>query len=208
MDNISIALFGTPGLHNMYAWWDGNNYRIRCKAVHNPSGNYLFGLNRNDAKLTVQTPSGPHYQGIDAFGDFDAAPHYAPVRFYYNAIEVQAPSNYDCANITSTIGDQLSYPNYNTLLSNMNKIVFSSSTGLSDYPIEVTSGSSESCELVLLEADYTTTKPISSVSWEDPINVEISTTDSAIASGNGVYTFLLNLENGCTIEETISITSF
>lgn len=210
MDNVSLAIFGVTGLHHMYAWWNGTHYRIRCKAHHNPTGTHLFGLNRNDAVLFVSTPSGTYSQGINAFGDFDAPPHYPPIRFYYEGAALDAPggSLYDCADITSTIGDQLTYPNYNTLLSNMNKIVLNSSIGMTGYPIEVTSGTSESCTSVILSAAYTTDKAVSTTIWTDPDDIEISTSTLASANQNGIHTFTLTLENGCVISETISVTSF
>jgi len=210
MDNVSLALFGVTGLHNMYAWWNGTHYRIRCKAVHNPTGTHLFGLNRNDATIYVSTPSGTYSQGINAFGDFDAAPYYPPVRFYYEASLIEAPGGglYNCADIESTIGDQVAYPNYNTLLSNMNKIVLTTSLGNSSYPIEVTDGISGTCESVILSASYTTDKEVDSVEWQDPSSIQISTSTLASATVNGTYTFYLYLANGCTITETIEVTAF
>lgn len=208
MDNVSLAVWGAPGLHRIYAWWNGTHYRIRCKAIHNPTGTHLIGINRNDANLIVVTPSGNYTQGINAFGDFDAPPHYPPIQFYKVLDEVDAPANYACANITSTIGDQVTYPRYNNLLSNFNKIVLQTGVGMSGYPIEVTDGSSESCESVILSAIYDTDEEVDFVEWLDPSNNQISTATLASATENGTHTFKVHLENGCVVSETIAVTEF
>lgn len=164
MDNVSLALFGITGLHHMSAWWNGSNYRVRCRAVHNPSGNHIFGINRNDSKLVVSTPSGPYTQPVNAFGDNDAAPYHAPLVFNSNFGLVEAPGTlYSCADLEPLMSNQVSYPNYNTLQSNMNKIVLNSSIGMTGYPIEVDTDASSSCSSTILSATYTTDLPVDSV---------------------------------------------
>ena len=164
MDNVSLALFGLSGLHNMYAWWNGSNYRIRCKALHHPSGNHIFGINRNDSKLVVSTTGGPYTQPVNAFGDSDAAPYHAPMVFNYNFGVTEAPGTlYSCADLEPSISNQVSYPNYNTLLSNMNKIVLNTPIGMTGYPIQVDVDYSSSCSSTILSASYTTDLAVDSV---------------------------------------------
>lgn len=171
--------------------------------MHNPTG-YLFGLNRLDSQLIVAGPTGPYYQGIDAFGDSDASPYHAPIRFYDALTTLEAPGSvYDCADISPVVGDQITYPNYNTLTSSFNKIGLISST--CTLPIEVTSNSSESCENVILTATYTTDYEVDSVSWTDPSSIEISTTTTALTDASGTYTFTVNLVNGCSVSQTILV---
>lgn len=164
MDNVSLALFGLSGLHNMYAWWNGSNYRIRCKALHNPSGNHIFGINRNDSKLVVSTTGGPYTQPVNAFGDSEAAPYHTPMVFNYNFGVTEAPGTlYSCADLEPSISNQVSYPNYNTLLSNMNKIVLNTPIGMTGYPIQVDVDYSSSCSSTILSASYTTDLAVDSV---------------------------------------------
>lgn len=85
--------------------------------------------------------------------------------------------------------------------SSFNKISLVSS--VAGQALSVSGG--ESCGPTILTAIYTPITDVDSISWEDPTSNEISTTATAVAEDPGEYTFTVNLTNGCSVSETITI---
>lgn len=202
MDNVSLALFGSTGLHYLTATGGTSSYHIYCTALHNPSGNW-FGLHTPDIRVVMSDNT--VHTSANNFSNFST-----PIRFYYDAVTFWDPNTWpssifllDCLEHTPVIGDQLSYASINKANSSFNKITLLSNLGTNG--ILVTSDVTTNCTPTTLSATYTTSGTVSGVSWQDPSSVEISTTSTATVDDPGTYTFTVTLENGCAISETILV---
>jgi hypothetical protein len=203
MDNVALSLGSYS--HEMRAWWTGDKLRVRCTAVHNPTSGY-FGLMLSGSNIIISNPSTPTTLSVNAFGDDDVYPYHRPIKFYEETPVLASPdADFSCADITAIVGDQVTYPRFNTLNSSFKQIALSVNIGL--LPIEVTSGTTETCQRDILTADITLADniEIDSMEWTDPGNAQISTSETAIATDDGTYTFELTLTNGCILTETITI---
>lgn len=195
MDNVSIALLGDPGLHYITASSGGNDYRVYCKAVQNPT-TQMFGINNSDAYILVTDgASGTNYVQTKTNASL-----LTPARFYHESSYDLTDPVYECAGIDPIIiNDQWTLPNVNTSATSFNKIVLNNSFGTKT--INITSGSSSSCGIDVLKALYDDTL-VEAVDWRDPSTSVISETSTAIPTINGEYVFRAYLTNGCVASKT------
>lgn len=202
MDNVSIALFGAASKHAIAAT-GGSSYSILCTAKHNPASTW-FGFHTPDFRIEMS--NGKVYTSANTLSNFSSA-----IRFYYDDAVFWDPDTWpssifllDCLEHNPIIGDQVSYATIDRPNSSFNKIKLLSPLG--NTSIVVTTNVTQACSPTTLTASYTTLDTVSSVSWKDPMDVEISTTDSATVVDPGVYTFTVNLSNGCAVTKTITVT--
>lgn len=128
--------------------------------MHNPTSGF-FGL-MSTSNLIVSNPTIPSTLSVNAFGDDDVAPYHRPIWFYEELAEVTSPTTgYDCININPVIGEQTTYPRYNTLTSNFKNIALIAPIGLNT--IEVTSNTANSCSVDSIVATITTIDPTAEV---------------------------------------------
>lgn len=196
MDNVSLALFGVTGKHLMSASIGGIPKRVSVvtKALHNPSGTW-FGVHAPDMYVRV-------------YNTLSTSAHVQTTRtkisIYGVKLRRQVTFNTACGSMSPTIKTTTSDTKWfvNTSLTSFNSIV--PSTPYSEQPLFGVSDTVESCHTWLLTATYPN-DIVDHVQWLNPGNVEISTTNTAVVTAFGTYTFKLFTTTGCVITKTITI---
>lgn len=158
MDNVSIALFGSPSLHGITAASLVSVPTITSTAVHNPAS-YWFGIHYPNARLVLSNNS--VYTTINWFGPPTSNINKStPIRFY-SADSSFVINNYDCAELNVGITDQAVYPRVDLNQSSFNKIVlFSTQTY---EPLTIPAQSTTCSGATTLTASYTTTGTVTDV---------------------------------------------
>lgn len=196
MNNVSLSLFSTTDAQYITAASDGSNYQLYCKALNQPAS-YLFGINSADPYVMLYDPvSGSSFiqNKINAY-------YTTPSRFYASFSYAADDTLYECADLTPvTVADQWSLPSVSTGSTSFNKITLNSPFGM--QPLSITTASTVTCSIDVLKALYDTTN-VDEVWWTDPGDAIISTSSSAVAQDDGVYTFHVNLINGCSTTKTV-----
>lgn len=195
MDNVATA--HSDGNHSLEAV-GGLTFKLRCRAYHNPTF-ALMGLHPTQGRIVLS--NGAVYTTCNGFSNLTSSSQ-DPIRFYYDSATFSpSGTQYDCADISPLLTDQVTYPSVNISTSSFNKINLLSTSGT--LPLSVTDTSS--CGPTVLTATYTTTETVNSVQWLNPSSNEISTTNIAVADDSGTYTFVVYLANGCSISSEISV---
>lgn len=200
MDNVSIALFGETGHHNISAAYTNNNLEVTCLSQHQPSG-YLFGFPKfgatpgipNDRLVIVNDANFPY--------KVPPTPFCTPSKYYLDHNST-APNGYTCADMTGIlVEDQTSSPVPAITLDYRN-IVLSSPLG--NTPLQISGNYKSDCSPTKLIATVSTTETISEYYWEDDTDI-ISNELTVTVTDPGTYYFTIILANGCTITEQIII---
>ena len=190
MDNVSLVRYGVIGKHDIAAWPTNNGKYLNIGSApkHNPSGNW-FGINRQNAYIKVATASGDRTATLVGF--------LLPA----SIINGTASYNLSCGTINLTIGNSSVTSPLDYAQTTFNKIVLASN--FAALPLTYTSNSL-TCNVKTLVATYDATN-VTSVAWTNSDDEVLSTTDTVTTGLAGVYTFTVNLSNGCTIIKTITI---
>jgi len=190
MDNVSRVRYGVTGKHRLRGVsTNGGNYiYVDSAPVHNPSG-YLFGINRSDAYIKVDTIS----------GDRTAT----NIGFLSPSSVINGTANYvlSCGTVTLTVPTTSISTPIDYAQTSFNKITLSSNFSSDSIPF---TANALTCAAKELTATYDTTK-VSSVEWTNSDDDVLSTTSTVTVSLAGVYTFTATMPNGCVISETITI---
>jgi hypothetical protein len=189
MDNVSIVRYGDPGLHELKGTTTnaGNYLYVASAPIHNPSG-FLFGINRNDAYILVDTISGDRST--------------TSVGYLSPSSVINGTANYvlSCGTVTLNIPTiSISTP-MDFAQTTFNKIVLTSN--FASGPISYTSNTL-TCLAKELKATYDATNVVS-VAWTNSDDDELSTTDTVTVSLSDTYTFTATMNNGCVVSQTIT----
>lgn len=190
MDNVSRVRYGDPGFHRLRGTTTnaGNYLYVASAPVHNPTG-YLFGINRADAYIVVDTITGDRTT--------------TNVGFLTPSSVINGTASYvlSCGTVTLTIPITSINTPMDYAQTTFNKIVLSSNFSADSIPF---TANALTCAAKELLATYNTTN-VSSVAWTNSDDEELSTTDTVTVSLAGVYTFTATMTNGCVVSQTITI---
>ncbi len=108
----------------------------------------------------------------------------------------------DCTDATLVV-QGMAAMNVNSNATDMHQLVLNSSNNL--YPWTINSVSNWICPKTTLTATVDALTNVSSTEWRDPDDDFISEDFSIVVEDTGVYTFNIELENGCSASETITV---
>ena len=193
IDNICIYRYGSAAHHSIAftkILVNGEFERIAAiQTIHHKPSSNVIGFNKLTATIKVYNPTTDSYTNLSNTGTISTTPD----RFYYNSTVATA-----CGNLTPTIANQ----NVKMKVSgssNFYNLVLTSTIG--DTALALSGTVINLCSTNKLTASYNASF-VSSVSWKNPANTIISTTNTCDIGANGVYTFTATLTNGCVITKT------
>jgi hypothetical protein len=197
MNNVSIYRYGVTGKHKLTfnKVFVGASFRrisINTTMVHNPTTR-LFGVNKSNGAAYVFIPStGKETALLDT-----SAVSITSTNFYSNNVITT-----NCGTVVGIV-DGISRPKINGGASNFNVITLIDNYG--DIPLTLYGTTTNSCSFNTVTAVYNPVNVVS-VAWLNGDNDNISYTDTANLTSQGLYTFVATLANGCTVSKYYTYT--
>lgn len=199
MNNVSLARYGVTGKHAIYVTKTGtivNGTEIGISAKNNPAGNW-FGLHTPDVYVEVFNTS----TSTSKVRTFFNVGYGRPIYLNNNDIGITLPCGILEPHVKTTT--QATYGYFDVPNASFNSL-----TLVSPYATSALYNvccNTMTCNLWTLTATYSSNPLITSVSWTNSLDEEISTTNTVQVAEAGDYTFTINTSNGCTISDTITI---
>lgn len=190
--NAMLTLYGDADLGDFRVEAIGNNYRVSSLAKHNPADIWV-----GFAKLQ----SWINYYTGATIADTGASNTILTEYTGFSQVVYNMPL-LTCTTLPLTIQGPASMM-INWGLTDMHQIVLASPNGTSPWTIN--SVSTAICPKTTLTATTLVQNDIASQEWLDPGSGYISSDLSIVVEDVGTYTFNIELDNGCSASDTITV---
>lgn len=194
--NAILTVFGDADLGDFTVTRSvfGNPIEISSLVRHNPTAAWI-GLGKFKSKAEWI------WDGIDQ--KLQTGPGDAGLRLYSEFMQV----NYnvpllDCTTAVLTVQGMVTM-NVNEGASDMHQLILNSPN--SSTPLSINSVSNWICPKITLTATVTAQDTIASQEWLNPASAFITAALSTVVEDPGIYTFNIELDNGCSTSDTITV---
>jgi hypothetical protein len=191
--NAMLVLYGDADLGDFRVEAIGNGYRISSLAKHNPATTWV-GFSKLQSYIEYSPSGGAQIKTpttsclLTEYSSLMQIKHVMPL--------------VDCSSIDLIVSG-IAGMTINWGLTNMHQIILANTNGSS--PLVFEGIHNAVCPKTTLTATVVALDNISTKEWRDPGNTFISSDLSIVVEDTGTYTFNIELDNGCSASDTITV---